>query len=211
MPLPARIGVRNALAMDTFATLLERDRQAVQLTIELAEQADPADADRPTPCAGWDLAQLMAHLTSQQVGFAAAARGAGADLAVWGPSDLDYRAAAEDALAAFAEPGLAERRFDLPEIRSGGGFPAPMAVSFHFIDNVVHAWDLAVTLGRPVPVPDELARAALPVARAVPTGASRHQPGSAFAAELPVPDGASALEEILLLLGRDPAWRPPAE
>lgn len=194
--------------VDTFPTLLEHDRQAVRLTVELAEQAGPADADRPTPCAGWNLTQLMAHLASQQVGFAAAARGHGADLQVWGPTDLGYRQAAEDAVAAFAEPGLAERRFDLPEIRSGGGFPAPMAVSFHLIDNVVHAWDLAVTLGRQVPVPDELARAALPVARAVPTGASRNQPGAAFAPDLPVPDGASALEEILLLLGRDPAWRP---
>jgi uncharacterized protein (TIGR03086 family) len=196
--------------MDTFATLLEHDRQAVRLTVELAEQAGPDDAERPTPCAGWKLGQLMAHLTSQQVGFAAAARGAGADLMVWGPTDLGYRQAAEDALAAFAEPGAAERRFDLPEIRSGGGFPAPMAVSFHLIDNVVHAWDLAVTLGRPVPVPDELARAALPIAEAVPTGASRQQPGAAFAPGLPVPDGASPLERILLLLGRDPAWRPPS-
>lgn len=198
------------LAVDTIAKLLEHDRQAVRLTIDLAEQAGPADADRPTPCTGWNLAQLMAHLTSQQVGFAAAARGDGADLRAWGPTELGYRQAAEDALAAFAEPGLAGRRFDLPEIRSGGGFPAPMAVSFHFIDNVVHAWDLAVTLGRPVPVPDDLARAALPVARAVPTGASRNQPGAAFAPELPVPDGASAMEEILLLLGRNPAWRPAA-
>jgi uncharacterized protein (TIGR03086 family) len=194
--------------MDTFATLLEHDRQAVRLTIELAEQAGPADADRPTPCAGWNFAQLMAHLTSQQVGFAAAARGSGADLAVWGPTELGYRQAAEDALAAFAEPGLVERRFDLPEIRTGGGFPAPMAVGFHFLDNVVHAWDLAVTLDRPVPVPDELARAALPIAEAVPTGASRELPGAAFAHGLPVPAGASPLDRILLLLGRDPAWRP---
>jgi uncharacterized protein (TIGR03086 family) len=194
--------------VDSFATLLEHDRQAVLLTIELAEQAGPADAARPTPCAGWNLGQLMAHLTSQQVGFAAAARGGGADLGVWGPTDLGYRQAAEDALAAFAEPGLAERRFDLPEIRSGGGFPAPMAVGFHFLDNVVHAWDLAVTLDRPVPVPDELARAALPIAEAVPTGASRERPGAAFAHGLPVPDRASPLEKILLLLGRDPGWRP---
>jgi uncharacterized protein (TIGR03086 family) len=202
--------MRDALGVDPFTTLLEHDRQAVLLTVELAEQAGPADANRPTPCAGWHLTKLMTHLASQQVGFAAAARGAGADLRVWGPTDLGYRQAAADALAAFAEPGLAERRFDLPEIRSGGGFPAPMAVSFHFLDNVVHAWDLAVTLGRPVPVPDELARAALPIARAVPTGASRNQPGAAFGPDLPVPDGASAMEEILLLLGRDPAWRPAA-
>jgi uncharacterized protein (TIGR03086 family) len=196
--------------VDTFATLLEHDRQAVRLTIDLAEHATLADLDRPTPCAGWNLGQLMAHLTSQQVGFAAAARGGGADLAVWGPSDLSYRQAAEDALAAFAEPGVSGRRFELPEIRSGGGFPAPMAVSFHFIDNVVHAWDLAVTLDRPLPMPDELAQAGLPIAEAVPTGASREQPGAAFAPGLPVPPGASPLDRILLLLGRDPAWRPAA-
>jgi hypothetical protein len=42
----------------------------------------------------------------------------------------------------------------------------------------------------------------------VPGGAARLQPGAAFAPGLPVPQGAATLDEILLLLGRDPRWRP---
>jgi hypothetical protein len=37
------------------------------------------------------------------------------------------------------EYGLNDRAFDLPEIRGGGPYPAPMAIGFHFVDEVVHA------------------------------------------------------------------------
>ncbi|HEY0639365.1 MAG TPA: maleylpyruvate isomerase N-terminal domain-containing protein, partial [Pseudonocardiaceae bacterium] len=41
------------------------------------------DLGRPTPCAGWDLRRLLAHMTGQNHGFAAAAGGAGPDPALF--------------------------------------------------------------------------------------------------------------------------------
>lgn len=188
-----------------FDTLLDRDRRAVIATMQLVSETTPADLARPTPCDGWTVYDLIAHMTGQQIGFAAAARGDGADLAAWAPSSKPYIDVCVDLLAAFAAPGVQQRGFALPEIRDGGTFPAPIAVSFHLVDNVVHAWDLAAALDVPLDLDQDLLSAALEVARQVPDGPQRLRPGSAFAPgrkDL----GANDLERILGLLGRDPAW-----
>ena len=61
---------------------------AVRATVDLVARATPADLGKPTPCAGWDLAALLAHMTAQHHGFAAAARGRGGDETVWAPGPL---------------------------------------------------------------------------------------------------------------------------
>jgi len=78
-----------------------------------------------------------------------------------------------------------------------------------FIDTVVHAWDVAATIGEPVVFDQELLDAALPIAAAVPDGENRLAPSAAFHPGL---DGGAdgdgpALEQILSLLGRSPKWR----
>lgn len=188
-----------------FDTLLERDRRAVIATMQLVAETTPADLARCTPCDGWTVYDLIAHMTGQQIGFAAAARGSGADLAAWAPSSRPYTDVCVDLLAAFAAPGLHQRGFVLPEIRDGGTFPAPIAVSFHLVDNVVHAWDLAAALGAPLELDQDLLSAALEIARRVPDGPERLRPGSAFAPGRSEA-GRTDLERILYLLGRDPAW-----
>ncbi len=107
-------------------------------------------------------------------------------------------------IAAFAEPGVLDRGFALPEILPGAAFPAAQAISFHFIDYVVHGWDVASSLGRAYVLDDDLVRAALPVAEAVPDGARRLRPGAAFAPgldSLPAAD-TDPMGRILALLGR---------
>lgn len=94
---------------------MELDRIAVDEALRVVELAESADWDRDTPCAGWNLRRLVAHMTAQHLGFAAAARGAGLDTAHWQePPDMDdpapvHRVAATAVLAAFAEPGATER------------------------------------------------------------------------------------------------------
>src|ERR1700712_406393 len=108
-----------------FEALIDRDRRAVIATMELVSRIEPADLARPTPCDGWSVYDLVAHMTGQQIGFAAAGRGAGGSPAGWAPSSRSYTDVAIDVLAAFAGPGVSERGFALPEIRDGGIFPAP--------------------------------------------------------------------------------------
>jgi uncharacterized protein (TIGR03086 family) len=194
--------------MPTFSELIDHDRRAVLATAHVAARITPDDYARPTPCEGWTVADLLAHMTGQQIGFAAAARGNGADRSVWEWSTTPYVDACAEVIAAFNTVGVADRSFVLPEIRDGGGFPAAMAVGFHLLDNVVHAWDLAVSIGV-APVFDAgLIAAVLELAADVPDGPARLQPGAAFAPVRPVEAGRSPLDRILLLLGRDPEWTP---
>jgi uncharacterized protein (TIGR03086 family) len=196
----------------TGPDIVELDRIAVHESLRVVGLAEEADWERDTPCAGWTVRRLVAHMTAQHHGFAAAARGAGRAAAYWRePEDMSepgrtYRGAATTVLAAFAEPGVTEREFVLPEL--GGGFPGRQAVAFHFIDYVVHAWDVAAALGVGLDLPGHVREAALAVARRVPTDPAGRGPGFAFAPTLDVPAGSDPLDEALRLLGRAPEKWP---
>ncbi|WP_225095577.1 TIGR03086 family metal-binding protein [Streptomyces sp. CoH27] len=195
----------------TGMNVVELDRIAVQEAVRLVDLATAADWTRDTPCAGWTLRRLVAHMTAQHVGFAAAARGAGREPEHWREAEdvsepaRAHRSAAAEVLTAFAEPGVTEREFALPNL---GGIPGGRAVGFHLVDYVVHAWDVAATLGATVDLPEHVLGAALAVARAVPTDPARRGPGFPFAPALEVPEGSGPLQEALRLLGRSPERWP---
>ncbi|GAA2319699.1 TIGR03086 family metal-binding protein [Nonomuraea roseoviolacea subsp. roseoviolacea] len=196
------------------ADIVALDAQAVRTSVELAARVRPADLSRPTPCLGWTVYGLLAHMATQHYGFAAASRGDG-DPARWKLRSLgddpvaSYRASAEHVLAAFAADDVLERMFPLPEFSSGSPFPGARAISFHFIDYVVHSWDLAKSLGVDVDFGPDLLEVALAVAEAVPGGEARLAPGAAFAPALP-PPGGSRLDQIVAILGRSPNWSASA-
>lgn len=191
-------------------SLVELDRRAVEAGLPLVAAAK--EWERPTPCAGWTLGRLLAHMAGQHRGFAAAARGGGADLAVWADVPVDgdpagrYGAAAAQALAAFAEPGALERRWALPEVHPTFGFPGATALGFHLLDYVVHAWDVAESLGLRAEFDEQVIGVALAVAEQVPDGPERLAPGAAFRPALPPPPGATPLTRILAATGRSPDW-----
>jgi len=188
--------------------VIELDRIAVREAVRLVDLGQEKDWERDTPCSGWTLRRLVAHMTAQHHGFAAAARGAGGEPGYWreaedkGEPARAHREAAAAVLDAFAEPGALAREFALPEL--GGSFPGRMAIGFHLVDYVVHAWDVAATLGVRLDLPDEVCTAALVVARRVPTDPATRGPGFAFAPALEVPEGSGPLKEVLRLLGRQP-------
>jgi uncharacterized protein (TIGR03086 family) len=196
----------------TGTDIVELDRIAVYEALRVVELAQEEDWERDTPCAGWNLRRLVAHMAAQHHGFAAAARGAGGDRAYWRePEDMGepartHRAAATAVLAAFAEPGATEREFALPEL--GPSFPGRTAIGFHFIDYVVHAWDVAAALGVELDLSDDVLDIALVVARLVPTEPAVRGPEFAFAPPVDVPPDAGPLDEALRLLGRTPEEWP---
>jgi uncharacterized protein (TIGR03086 family) len=188
------------------------DARAVEATVSLVKQAGLAGLDRPTPCAGWSLADLIGHMTAQHYGWIAAAAGHGADLSVWqpGPPVADpigeYAEASRRVAEAFAADGVLDREFALAEISPVLRFPAAQAISFHFIDYVVHGWDVARSLGVDYKTEPDLLAAALPVALAVPGGQARERDGAAFAPVVAVPAQAGLLDQIVATLGRSPSW-----
>ncbi|MFD8206929.1 TIGR03086 family metal-binding protein [Streptomyces sp. NPDC059695] len=192
--------------------ILDLDRTAVLETVRLLEHAQPEDWERPTPCDGWNLRRLVAHMAGQHHGFAAAASGGGADLAVWQDRSLGhdglavYRESADLVLGQFAEPGILTREFSLPEISTDLRFPATVAIGFHFLDYVVHAWDVARTLGIEPDLTEETAEAALLFALRVPDDERRLRPEAQFAPALPTGPGTGSLDLVLATLGRSPDW-----
>jgi uncharacterized protein (TIGR03086 family) len=196
----------------TVGGIVRLDARAVQASVTVVASAGHADLARPTPCGDWTLGQLLVHMTVQHDGAAAA--GNGADPSVWRarPPAADpvaeYAAAADRVLRAFAADGILARDFALPEIGPGAAFPAAMAISFHFVDYVVHGWDVARTLGMDYELDPDLLAVALSVAEAVPDDEGRLRPGAAFAPRVAEPQGDSQLDRIVALLGRRPDWRP---
>lgn len=208
--------------MYTISDLRPPHRIAVQSSVDIVSEVTVQDLHRPTPCADWHLGDLLAHMTVQHHGFAAAARGHGADLALWNPAAVvdavsrdpagTYAAAAADALEAFASEDALTAQFALPEFGSGATFPGAMAIGFHLVDYVVHAWDVARTIDASLELPDDVIAAALPVALAVPNGEFRTAAGGPFQPAVTGAGSADGLDRILLHLGRFPAWHPsPAE
>jgi uncharacterized protein (TIGR03086 family) len=189
-------------------------RTAVAASVDVVNGVTLDDLDRPTPCAGWNLADLLAHMTVQHYGFAAAARGNGADLAIWEPTTVAadpagaYAAAAANVVDVFSADGVLERAFALPEFGPGATFPGAMAIGFHFVDYVVHGWDVARTINAPFELPADVISAVLPLALAVPDGEFRETDGTPFARAITPTDSASDLDRILLHLGRSPDWAP---
>ena len=200
----------------TFTNTRLLHRIAVLQSIDIVNTVRAADLDRPTPCEGWNLADLLAHMTVQHRGFAAAARGSGADPDTWRiESVIDavradpgraYADAAHDVLDAFAADGTPDTPFELPEFGEGAVFPGDMAMGFHFVDYVVHGWDVAASLGVPYELPAEVVTAVLPLALAVPDGDFRTGDAAPFApaVEPAGTDFEDDFERILRHLGRRP-------
>jgi uncharacterized protein (TIGR03086 family) len=202
--------------MPTFSS---QHRTAVLASVDVVNTVRPADLHLATPCAGWTLADLLAHMTVQHHGFAAAARGAGADPNVWRVENVAeavttdpagaYAAAAHDVLNAFAAEGTDEAAFALPEFGPDAVFPGELAKGFHFVDYVVHGWDVAASLGVPLRLSADVVEAVLPIVLAVPDGDFRADAGSPFAPAVE-PSGTDDFGRILRHLGRRPDWARPS-
>ena len=195
-----------------MGSVVDLDRRAVEVSAGIAARITPGQLTWPTPCAGWNLADLLSHMIAQHYGFAAAAEGNGADPSAWqvhpvaADASSAYAAAARRVIAAFAADDVLERSFWLPEIRGGIRLRARTAIGFHLVDYVVHGWDVAATLGVQADYPPDVVAAALAIAEQVPDDASRLAAGSAFQPARPVPAGETPMRRMLLLLGRPPSW-----
>ncbi len=192
----------------------ELDRRAMGVTAWIIAGITPAQLDNPTPCERWRLRDLLAHIIGQYHGFTLAASGQPVGLDVFRPRPVGenvagaYAAAAALVTSAFAADGVLDRAFHLPEIGDGGPYPARAAIGFHFVDEVVHAWDLAKAVGTPIRFDDDVLDRALSISARVPNDPASRGDGFAFALGADPGPEVSALARIVTLLGRRAAWTP---
>jgi uncharacterized protein (TIGR03086 family) len=194
--------------------LLDMHRRVMEYAASIVAMVEPGQLELPTPCVGWDLGRLLAHMTAQNRGFAATARGEEFDPASWTEAPLSERfaetfaASAEEVVAAFALEGAAEREW-LLLVGEDRSLPVPgaNAIGFHLIDYVVHAWDVAVSIGHEPEFDPLVLAQVLTLAEEVPQdGPTRLGPDAPFAPALELEGGEGLLEQLLAMLGRDPEW-----
>ncbi len=165
-----------------------------------------------TPCAGWRVRDLLRHMVGNNRGFVAAALGAPPDRFVWDGLELDsaidlpheWERSADEVVSAFA--GLT-RPEDTLAIPGYGDVPAMQAVRMHFIDYLVHGWDVAVSIGAEPQLDDEACREVLRIAARWPVGSPEiWGPDAPFGEPVEVDSSAPAGDRMLGLLGRTPSW-----
>ena len=179
---------------------------AFDSTLGVLRKVERQDLTKPTPCASWDVRDLINHFVGTAYWFAATVSGDQGLLAPQGHDHTagDYVAAYEQSigvtLEAFAADGALERLVKVPF----GEFPGAALRGFAATDHFTHGWDLARALGLDTDLAPELAGALLDQARAG-IGDSLRGPDTQapFGVARPAPEGATPADRLAAYLGRD--------
>jgi uncharacterized protein (TIGR03086 family) len=164
----------------------------------------------PTPCSGYDVTQLMDHVTGWLTTFAGGfadpdgqAPRAGLDGYVSPPDPAAEVRRAAATMEKALRDGAATRPLKLGE----AAMPGEMALGMILWEYQMHGWDLARATGQSWSPPPAAAEESLVFAPNMLTPDYQGD-GKAFAPPVPVPADAPPLDRLLGLSGRDPAWSP---
>lgn len=189
--------------------LREPDRRVLAVTTGIVERVRADQLDLPTPCEGWVVRDLLAHMVGNNNGFAAAALGEPSGAEVWDGVDVtdpvgEFAASAKRVDAAFASVEPLTGTF---AVLGYGDVPAGQAVGMHFIDYLAHGWDVAVSIGVDAGLDEEACEAVLAIGSAWPLDSPAiWGPDAAFGYRVEVPADAPVADRMLGFLGRSPLW-----
>jgi uncharacterized protein (TIGR03086 family) len=166
----------------------------------------PDQMSAPTPCANWNVRQLINHFVTGAPMFAAAFRGEDVQIDPDAPApDMvgdDPLASFDASIADFRDavdaPGAMEKVVNLPF----GAIPAPFVLELLKFDLLVHCWDLSQATGQPFDPPADLANHGLEVAKQMIAAENRN--GDTFADEVTVGANATPIEKLVAYTGRKP-------
>lgn len=177
--------------------------RAMEVTTQVLAGVTPAQLDHPTPCASWDVRQLINHVVGGSFMFATSTAGAepgleaSADHAS-GDFVAAYNEGTRQAIAAFSKPGVLEETLHLPF----GDFPGAAWLNIATMDTFTHAWDLAKATGQDADLDPELADQLLASAKASIPDSFRGDEGAAFGAERDAGPDATSADRLAAFLGR---------
>ena len=188
--------------MLTFSEMLAEYDQALGETGSLASRA--GDLTVPTPCAGWDLADLFGHMVGQNLGFAAAVADGDAPVAAYASMPVTTDDVAdrwqESAIRVREAFGAADPEATIHLAEFGFRPTVAVALGMQLLDAAVHAWDVATALEHDYRPAEATVTVVLDMARQI---AARPGGTPVFAAPLDEL-GKDSWGDALRLLGRDP-------
>jgi uncharacterized protein (TIGR03086 family) len=158
--------------------------------------------DLATPCASWNVRDLINHMIGAQYFFIAGVNGAPPTADDNDFAAGDFISAFDEAsalsVAAFGAEGVMEKMLTLPF----GTMPGSAFIGLAITDTLTHGWDLAKATGQSTDLAPELAAGVLAQARMSIQDTFRGPEGAPFGAEQSAPAGASNADQLAAFLGR---------
>lgn len=164
------------------------------------------DWEAPTPVAEWKARDVVRHLVEWLPGLLAS----GGEVTIAAGPAVDDPASSwahqRDAVQAILDdPAAAAAAFTSP--MTGDTTVGAVLGQFYVPDIYMHAWDLARATGQDDSLDEELSAEML---AGMSTIEDVLRASGQFGTRQPVADDASATEQLMAFIGRDPGWRPPA-
>ena len=176
--------------------------QAVASTRTILKAVSKEQLGDSTPCAAWNVSDLINHIVGAQYFFEAMAKGEQPSSEETDFSATDFVSAFEEGagrcLRAFQADGVMEKMLTLPF----GEMPGAAFVGIAATDTFTHGWDLAKATGQNTDLAPDLAAQLLVGAKQAISPAFRSLDGAIFGPEQPAPVTASKADELAAFLGR---------
>jgi uncharacterized protein (TIGR03086 family) len=188
----------------TSTDVLER---ACQSTAAILAMVQAADLDRPTPCASWNVKDVVNHVVGGAGFFAELAekgavtdRGDDADCTA-ADFAAAFRREAERLVAAFRAPEAMTKPMKMPF----GELPGSVCVWIAAGDIFTHGWDLAKATGQPTDLePDVAVRLLAQIEPILPDDMRGPDTEAAFGPRVEIPNSAPAADRLAAFEGRRP-------
>ncbi len=179
--------------------------QAFASTAGVLAGVEAQQLDGATPCATWQVRELVNHIVGGATYAAvtaetgqAPARGEAPDFCA-GDFVTEFNRGAARAVKAFEAEGVMDKTLKLPFAELPGG----VFVNIATIDTFTHGWDLATATGQPTDLDPELAAQLLAFAQGFVSDALRGEDGTApFGPQVEAPADAGPADHLAAFLGR---------
>ena len=184
--------------------------QAIAVAKQVLAGVSKEDLGKPSPCASWNVGQVINHLVGANYFFVNGINGqspSGDDGSVdfaAGDFNAAFDEGAAATLAAFNQPGVLEKTLTLPF----GQMPGSAFLGLATTDLFAHAWDVAKATGQSTDLDPALAEQLLAGSKMAIQDAFRgpdagpNQQGAPFGPEQQAPEGATAADKLAAFLGR---------
>ncbi|KRF19097.1 hypothetical protein ASG90_04280 [Nocardioides sp. Soil797] len=177
----------------------------------LVKHIDDSQLAAPTPCSAYALGDLLDHVDGLALAFTVAARKESSGEGPPPPGDAsrlaqDWRTRIprrlEELATAWRDPAAWEGTTAAGGVEMDGATTALVATN----EVVVHGWDIARASGQEFEPGDESVAAARAFVEMFSGPGTEAMRGEIFGPEVAAAEGATAMEQLVAMTGRDPRW-----